>query len=89
MAGTWVAPPGWRKLRKVVFARYGHVCHRCGAYADTIDHLRPVILGGDHDPANLRPACRRCNFGTGAALGNRLRGGRVVVRRAWPASRDW
>jgi 5-methylcytosine-specific restriction endonuclease McrA len=105
MAGQWKAPPGWRKIRLQVFAAMGRSCYRCGAYATTVDHVIPVVLGGSHDLGNLRPACARCNFSTGAALGNQLgpprgygrRGARrrrppVVKAAALPplrTSRDW
>jgi len=43
------------------------VCWLCGgAGADTLDHVVPVTRGGDNDPANLRPAHRRCNTLKGA-----------------------
>jgi 5-methylcytosine-specific restriction endonuclease McrA len=92
MSGTWTAPPGWRKLRKAVFARYGHACWRCGAYATTIDHVVPVVLGGSHDPGNLRPACSRCNYSTGATVGNRIRGLRhhqAPPYQPWRTARRW
>jgi 5-methylcytosine-specific restriction endonuclease McrA len=90
----WVQPPGWQALRKAVFARWGHVCWRCGAYAGTVDHVVPVILGGGHDLANLRPACGRCNSSTGATVGNRLRGirrhgGQGASGQPWRTSRRW
>jgi 5-methylcytosine-specific restriction endonuclease McrA len=86
MAG-WVKPPGWAKLRTATFARWGRQCWRCGAYATTVDHVVPRVLGGGHELANLRPACRRCNYSTGAAVGNRLRG--QAVYQTWPSSRRW
>jgi 5-methylcytosine-specific restriction endonuclease McrA len=46
-----------------VFARYGRVCHVCGAPATDIDHLIPINAGGDDSLANLRPACARHNRG--------------------------
>ena len=73
MSATWQWPPGWRRLREAVFARDGRICWRCSGYADTVDHVVAVVLGGTHDLANLRPACHHCNSSTGAALGNRLR----------------
>jgi 5-methylcytosine-specific restriction endonuclease McrA len=100
----WKAPPGWRKIRLQVFAVKGRSCYRCGAYATTVDHAVPVVLGGTHDLSNLRPACSRCNSSTGASLGNRLgppRGYRRRGRRRpaagavppvpapWITSRDW
>jgi 5-methylcytosine-specific restriction endonuclease McrA len=85
---TWTAPPGWRKTRQAVFARYGRSCWRCGAYAGTVDDVIPVVLGGTHHLENLRPACQRCNYRTGAAVGNRLRG-QTASYRPWPSSRRW
>src|SRR6266566_8485507 len=52
-SSSWKAPPGWRKLRLRVFARYGRACWRCGAWAGTVDHVLPVVLGGSHDLSNL------------------------------------
>ncbi len=95
MAGTWKAPPGWAKTRQRVFARYGHVCWRCGGYAGTVDHVIPVVLGGSHDIGNLRPCCSRDNSSTGASVGNRLRPFRPQAarkrarRRQLPVSRTW
>ncbi len=70
---SWRAPPGWRKTRLLVFARYGRACWRCGRYAGTVDHVVPVALGGGHGMENLRPACAHHNYSAGASLGNRLR----------------
>lgn len=78
---AWKAPPRWRKTREAVFAAYGRACWRCGAWAATVDHVVPVVLGGSHDLANLRPACGRCNFSSGAAMGNRLRPARQLTGR--------
>ena len=78
---TWTAPPGWRKIRLQVFAAKGRTCWRCGAYANSVDHLVPVALGGTHDLSNLLPACSRCNSSAGASLGNRLGPPRGYRRR--------
>jgi hypothetical protein len=48
----WKAPPGWRRTRERVFAKYGRACWRCGAYANTVDHVVAVVLGGSHDMSN-------------------------------------
>jgi 5-methylcytosine-specific restriction endonuclease McrA len=89
VAGQWQAPPGWRKTREQVFRTYGRACWRCGNYATTVDHVVPVILGGGHDLPNLRPACARCNYSAGAAVGNRLRGLRPSRSPGWVTSRRW
>jgi len=90
--GTWKWPPGWRRLRAATFARWGRACWRCGGYANTVDHILPVALGGGHDLGNLRPACGSCNSSTGASMGNRLRPRRprqltAAQRRAIAAKR--
>lgn len=105
MSEGWQWPPGWRAIRRAVFARYGHACWRCGAYADTVDHIVPRVLGGGHNIENLRPSCGPCNYSSGASVGNRLRppltgaqkraiGARRRTAapppaRPWRTSREW
>ena len=91
---AWVAPPGWRKLRQHVFRKYGRACWRCGAYANSVDHIIAVALGGGHDLGNLRPSCGHCNSSTGASMGNRLRPRKPLTGRqrqaiALKAARRW
>jgi 5-methylcytosine-specific restriction endonuclease McrA len=85
-SSSWKAPPGWRtRIRPAVFARYGHACWRCGAYATTVGHVVARSLGGTWDLSNLRPECSACNFSDGARLANRMRPRRpltVAQRRA-------
>jgi 5-methylcytosine-specific restriction endonuclease McrA len=76
----------WRRLREVVFARDGRTCALCGGYADTVDHVRPLALGGTDVPSNLRPLCRSCNCSRGARLGSRLAA--TGDRRVWPGAID-
>jgi 5-methylcytosine-specific restriction endonuclease McrA len=42
-------------------AYYGWRCWMCGAAWEEIDHVIPLVRGGSNWPANLRPACGRCN----------------------------
>lgn len=81
----------WEKVRARVFALHGRSCYRCGAYANTVDHIVALALGGTHDLGNLRPACEKCNKSTGATLGNKLRGARRDGSAGvqWRSSRDW
>jgi hypothetical protein len=79
------------------------VCYRCGGYANSVDHVVPVALGGTHALSNLRPACSRCNSSTGASMGNRLRPARPMTgwqrsgaayrkrqqRDGWAQGRRW
>jgi 5-methylcytosine-specific restriction endonuclease McrA len=80
----WKEPPGWKRIRRHVFAKKGHACYWCGAYATAVDHLQPAALGGSHTMDNLVPACIRCNSSRGATLGNQLRGRAREVAHARP-----
>lgn len=40
---------------------YGGRCWICGVPWEQIDHVKPLARGGSNWPANLRPACKRCN----------------------------
>ncbi|MFH8405554.1 HNH endonuclease signature motif containing protein [Streptomyces sp. NPDC018019] len=68
----------WRTAVAQLKRESSPVCWICGADIDmtldyrdrmswTADHVTPLSLGGDpYDPANLRPAHRRCNSIKGA-----------------------
>ncbi len=52
-------PPWWREEH---FADFGDRCaYGCGAAAEVIDHIWPVVRGGRSTPGNLAPACADCN----------------------------
>lgn len=40
---------------------FANKCWMCGKSADTVDHVKPIKLGGLDCLSNLRPACRSCN----------------------------
>lgn len=40
---------------------YAGACWMCGSPATDTDHVKPLAKGGSNWPANLRPACQRCN----------------------------
>lgn len=42
-------------------AYFGWRCWVCGAAWQHIDHVIPLSRGGSNWPANIRPACERCN----------------------------
>lgn len=47
-----------------IIALDGGACIYCGATAKLcVDHMVPIICGGDHEQDNLACACRRCNSG--------------------------
>ena len=61
MTGRWGGPrtatAGWKKLRRTVLDRDRGICHLCGqAGADTVDHVKPVSLGGTDNLDNLAAA---------------------------------
>lgn len=58
----WQGSAAYKRLR--VQLRTGRVpCELCGARElIQIDHIRAIILGGTHDPENLRPLCRHCHM---------------------------
>ena len=57
----------YRMLRLLVIAEEAGICHLCGKPgANTVDHLVPVIHGGQDTRENLRAAHGRCNYRRGA-----------------------
>lgn len=52
------------------YVKDGYKCRYCGTTASetelTVDHVRPVALGGTDDPSNLATACTDCNSGKAA-----------------------
>lgn len=46
---------------------WGDRCWMCRGPVESMDHVKPVSLGGPHMLANLRPACRSCNSSKGAS----------------------
>jgi len=51
------------EVRWRVWQRDGMRCRWCGADSRlTLDHIRPVTLGGTNDEANLQTLCRSCKL---------------------------
>lgn len=87
MSGNWqgstrqtaTASTAWKKLRLRILKRDGGVCYLCGQPgADTVDHIRPVHLGGTDDEVNLGsvhdrtpPHCHRAKTSAEAAAARR------------------
>lgn len=74
---------------------YRDRCAYCGGKAEHLDHVWPLVLGGDDAPWNLAPACADCNLSKGGrTLGGWLPGRldgltedqRTAVRELW---RGW
>lgn len=47
---------------KARVAFYGGLCAYCRGPFQVLDHAIPLARGGTNHPANIRPACRRCNL---------------------------
>lgn len=58
-----------KKARFEIFKRDGFSCQYCGASPPQvilqIDHIIPVVEGGNNDPDNLATSCGSCNSGKG------------------------
>lgn len=69
----------WRRIRLEVLARDHHLCQIaldgvCIGQAEVVDHVVPIVAGGDpFDLENLRAACRPCNSTLGGIVGQRRR----------------
>ncbi|RKN79251.1 HNH endonuclease [Paenibacillus ginsengarvi] len=50
-----------KSFRDYILKRDNNLCHFCGEYGDTIDHLLPRAKGGHTTPANCVCACNVCN----------------------------
>lgn len=71
----------WRTIRNRILERDGHRCQirgpGCLQWADQVDHILPIKLGGEWwSEDNLRAACRPCNLG-------RLMKHRTTSSRSW------
>jgi hypothetical protein len=60
------------KVRERILKKYNNKCVWCGATENlTIDHIKPVKLGGDNSDKNLQVLCRSCNSCKGCKKGKR------------------
>lgn len=63
----------WTRIRADVWDRSDGTCHYCRKQMHpirdfTVDHVVPIIRGGDHERSNLVAACYRCNLSKGARV---------------------
>lgn len=62
-----------KPIRERVFFRYKNTCCQCGANDKlSIDHIKPVRLGGTDTISNLQVLCKRCNSKKGAKYGTTM-----------------
>ena len=53
----------WVRLRRLVFARDGWRCMKCGQRGRLeCHHVEPLWAGGSNDLANLLTVCRSCHI---------------------------
>lgn len=69
-----------RLLRR--WMRQGRACIYCGAPANTVDHVVPLVRGGTNFEGNLAPCCKACNSSKAGRLLIGWRGRRSGVLRA-------
>ena len=57
------------EIRSAVFEKHGEVCVECGSIDNiTLDHIIPVVKGGEDSIENLQPLCVSCNSKKGSSL---------------------
>ena len=57
------------KTRSQVFNRDGNSCLRCGSKESlSIDHIKPLVHGGDNSINNLQTLCKSCNSIKGTSI---------------------
>jgi len=59
--------PAYRALQRATRAYVGYPCPVCGIAmvpplrSPSVDHIIPVLQGGQSTPSNTRVICKRCN----------------------------
>jgi 5-methylcytosine-specific restriction endonuclease McrA len=70
-SGYRLTPSDWMKILK----KYNFSCAECGRQQPevklTVDHIIPLIKGGEHSYKNIRPLCLSCNCRKGASLSSK------------------
>ena len=59
-----------KKTKEEILTKYKFTCQNCGTKENlTIDHIKPVSLGGTNESRNLTVLCKSCNSRKGAKYG--------------------
>jgi 5-methylcytosine-specific restriction endonuclease McrA len=75
----------YKAQRLIVLARDGYVCMYCGQDAQTVDHIVPIVNGGDPIALdNMVACCTRCN----SRKGSRSQGVFLAQQSTPPAFRN-
>lgn len=84
---------GKRGRREQVLERHGYRCVYCGEQFDavelTLDHVQPIMRGGDHSEGNLVACCVGCNLEKGGAPAWAFLSTRPAVRRNFLRYARW
>lgn len=65
-----------RSRREKVFQRDGFKCLKCGSEENlTLDHIKPLCMGGKNKSKNLQTLCASCNQEKGTKTINYRRTG--------------
>jgi len=55
----------WENIKK----KFNYICPMCNQSKQlTIDHIKPISLGGEHKIENIQPLCKTCNSSKGKKI---------------------
>jgi hypothetical protein len=60
-----------KEFNSIILFRDNFICHYCGSYGDTVDHVIPKSKGGLRTFDNCVCACKSCNECKGSNLVDR------------------
>jgi 5-methylcytosine-specific restriction endonuclease McrA len=55
-----------RSFRGGIYQAFNNECVYCGAIAESLDHAKPKVKGGETIASNLLPSCIPCNRNKGS-----------------------
>jgi hypothetical protein len=58
-----------KEVQDYVYSKYGRKCIKCGATERiSLDHVIPIVKGGEDKVENLQPLCKSCNSSKGIKI---------------------